>query len=99
MAATGESRQRVAVPRCPYGIGVVVVLVCFGVLVLLDARASAFDTISSALGLYSAALLGVFSILTSWRSAITRRKHRYQQVEGSVIPWKQHCRLMRGSPA
>lgn len=78
--ATGD-QQRVAVPRCPYGLGVTAVLVCAVVLFGLNARASAFDTISSALGLYSAALLGVFSILTSWRTAITRRKHRYQQVE------------------
>lgn len=81
MATAADSKQRVAVPNCPYGVGIAVVLFCFCLLVLLNARASAFDTIASALGLYSAALLGVFSILTSWRSAITRRKHRYQQVE------------------
>ena len=54
--ATGD-QQRVAVPRCPYGLGVTAVLVCAVVLFGLNARASAFDTISSALGLYSAALL------------------------------------------
>lgn len=81
MATAGDSKQRVTVPKCHYGTGLAVVLICFALLVLLDARASTFDAIASALGLYSAALLGVFSILTSWRSAITRRKHRYQQVE------------------
>lgn len=81
MATTGDSRQRVAVPKCHRGIGMAVILVCLILLFLLEARASTFDTIASALGLYSAALLGVFSILTSWRSTITSRKHRYQQVE------------------
>ncbi|MDN6704598.1 hypothetical protein [Corynebacterium glyciniphilum] len=81
MATTGDSRQRVAVPRCHRGIGIALIVICFTLLFLLDARATTFDTIASALGLYSAALLGVFSILTSWRSTITSRKHRYQQVE------------------
>lgn len=81
MAAAAGDRQRVAVPQCPYGLGIAAVVVCIAVLFGLNARASAFDTISSALGLYSAALLGVFSILTSWRTAITRRRHRYQHVE------------------
>lgn len=81
MAAGAGDRQRVAVPQCPYILGAAAVLVCVAVLFGLNARASAFDTISSALGLYSAALLGVFSILTSWRTAITSRRHRYQTVE------------------
>ncbi|GAA3788162.1 hypothetical protein [Micrococcus endophyticus] len=50
-------------------------------LYFLDARASEFDTIASALGLYSAGLLGVFSILTSWRSRITKRRPKYKKIE------------------
>ena len=81
MATIGDSGKRVAVPKCHRSIGIATILACFALLFLLDARASTFDAIASALGLYSAALLGVFSILTSWRSTITKRKHRYQHVE------------------
>lgn len=81
MGTDRRSRHRVAVPKCHWVFGVAVTLACIALLFLLNARASAFDTIASALGLYSAALLGVFSILTTWRSTITNRKHRYQQVE------------------
>lgn len=81
MATGGDTPRRVVVPKCHSIFGTSVVIFCFAILIFLNARASAFDAISSALGLYSAALLGVFSILTSWRSTITARKHRYQQVE------------------
>lgn len=86
MGTSRDPNPRVVVPSCPYGFGAVLVTLSFGVLMLLDARASTFDTIASALGLYSAGLLGVFSMLTSWRSAIVKRQHRYQQVEHK---WRQ----------
>ncbi|GAA0962166.1 hypothetical protein [Frigoribacterium faeni] len=81
MASAGDSKQRVAVPKYHRGIGIAAIVICLALLFLLNARASSFDTIASALGLYSAALLGVFTILTSWRSAVTNRKQRYMQVE------------------
>ena len=81
MANTKDPKQRVAVPKYHRGIGIAATLVCLALLFLLNSRASSFDTIASALGLYSAALLGVFTILTSWRTAINNRKHRYKQVE------------------
>jgi len=85
MEPSADRSQRVAVPQCNRLLGVVVLTVCFGALIALDARASELDTIASALGLYSASLLGVFSILTSWRNAVIKRRGRYQQVEE---PWR-----------
>lgn len=76
-----ERSQRVVVPRCRYWLGWTVVGLSAGALFALNSRASELDTIASALGLYSAALLGVFSVLTSWRSGIVRRKERFRQVE------------------
>lgn len=81
MGNNGSPKRRVIVPRCHYFLGWLIVFLCGVALFLLDARASDFGTIASALGLYSAALLGVFSILTAWRSSITKRRHRYQQLE------------------
>ncbi|MGP5044784.1 hypothetical protein [Glutamicibacter sp. BW77] len=81
MGPSTDRNLRVAVPNCHFGFGVFIFVVSVGVLIALDARASEFDTIASALGLYSASLLGVFSILTSWRNAIVNRRSRYQQVE------------------
>lgn len=99
MAAGGDPGRRVAVPTCHYGYGIALVLLCFTLLFLLNARAAEFDNISSALGLYSAALLGVFTILTSWRSVITGRKQRYQQVEDKWRNVIDRCVLfaLRGS--
>lgn len=81
MGTPRDTIPRVVVPRCHCGVGVMIVTLSVIILFALNARASDFGTIASALGLYSAGLLGVFSILTSWRSAIIHRKHRYQQVE------------------
>lgn len=81
MGSRGSPQQRVEVPQCHYYLGIVLLVSCFVVLLLLNARASDFGTIASALGLYSAALLGVFSVLTAWKSAIIGRKRRYIQVE------------------
>lgn len=81
MGATESTERRVVVPHCPYLLGAIAIITCAVLLFLLNARASALDTISSALGLYSAALLGVFSILTSWRGSIIKRRHRYQDIE------------------
>lgn len=78
-------KQRVVVPKYHASLGILVFILSFICLVLLDARASDFGTISSALGLYSAALLGVFSILNAWQSAITQRRPRYLHVEND---WK-----------
>ncbi|GFK17955.1 hypothetical protein [Corynebacterium glutamicum] len=81
MGTQETSKRRVVVPKCHYFLGNVILIAAFITLWFLDARASDFGTIASALGLYSAALLGVFSVLTAWRSSITKRKNRYLQVE------------------
>lgn len=76
--------EKPVVPRSGKTLAVIIAVLSFLVLMFLGARATDFGTIASALGLYSAGLLGVFGVLTSWRSTITRRKHRYLQVED---PW------------
>lgn len=76
----GESHAVVA-PTVPWKMATVTLFVCVLALWALDARAKDFGTIASALGLYSAGLLGVFGVLNTWRSAITKRRSRYQQVE------------------
>lgn len=43
---------------------------------LLNSRVSDFSTLATALGLYSAALLGVFGVLANWRSAVAQRRPR-----------------------
>lgn len=81
MDASREGKRRVEVPQCRYNWGVIILVSSIIILLALDARARDLGTIASALGLYSAGLLGVFSVLTAWRSAIVARKYRYLQVE------------------
>lgn len=74
-------RHTVVAPTVPWKAAAVALCVCMLSLWAFDARAKDFGTIASALGLYSAGLLGVFGVLNTWRSAITKRRSRYQQVE------------------
>ncbi|WP_216378278.1 hypothetical protein [Arcanobacterium phocae] len=73
--------QRIGAPTVPLKFAITVLVICAITLWILDARARDFGTIASALGLYSAGLLGVFSVLNGWRSSITKRRIRYQNIE------------------
>lgn len=63
----------------PLDAGPVIVPLAFvaaGVSFVVDSRTDDFGTLAAALGLYSAGLLGVFSILADWRTRIARRQPR-----------------------
>ena len=81
MGETSIGRRSIAAPTVPWKSAIITLVVLGIILFILDARARDFGTIASALGLYSAGLLGVFGVLNSWRSSITKRRARYQKVE------------------
>lgn len=74
MGETSTGRCSVAAPTVPWKSAVIMLVVLGIILFILDARAKDFGTIASALGLYSAGLLGVFGVLNSWRSSITKKE-------------------------
>lgn len=72
----GANANRLIIPTArPFivrGVGAVTFLGSY----VLDSRVTDFSTLATALGLYSAALLGVFGVLANWRSAVAQRRPR-----------------------
>ncbi len=72
----GNRGNQVVIPSDSWRLISVSAILATAMSFSLNSRTSDFGTLAAALGLYSAGLLGVFSVLVNWRMRMAKRRPR-----------------------